>query len=179
MRVARSARRYAKALFRLAREEQRLASVASDLADLRRLDETSADFSRLIRSPVIPEDRRTVLLRELLDGRADPLTLRFALFLVERGRIDQLADIALLFEELFNEHAGILRARVESAAPLTADQEAAIRKRLGSRFGKRVVTDTEVRPELLGGFRIRIGDTLHDYSLQSQLAHLRKQWINA
>lgn len=179
MRIARSARRYAKALFRLALEENRLDAVASDLADLLRLAESSADFGRLLRSPVIPDDRRAALLRELLSGRADKLTLRFVLFMVERGRIDQLADVATLFEDLSNEHAGILKARVASAAPLSRRQEEALRERLARRFGKRVLTESEVRPELLGGFRVRIGDTLHDFSLQSQLELLRKQWINA
>ena len=42
-----------------------------------------------------------------------------------------------------------------------------------------MVTDNEVRPELLGGFRVRIGDTLHDLTLQTQLEELRKQWMNA
>ena len=68
---------------------------------------------------------------------------------------------------------------MESAAPLTPKQNAAIRERLGRRLDKQVLTENEVRPELLGGFRVRIGDTLHDFSLHTQLELLRKQWIKA
>lgn len=179
MRIPRSARRYAKALFRLAREQDRVEAVASDLSDLLRLAEASVELDRLLRSPVIPDDRRADMLDGLLKGHADPLTLRFVRFLVHRGRADQLPEIADLFEGLAHEHAGILKARVESAAPLTPKQEQAIRERLGRRFGKTILAETSVRPELLGGFRIRIGDTLHDFSLHTQLELLRKQWINA
>ena len=179
MRIPRSARRYAKALFRLAREQDRVDAVASDLSALLRLAESSAELDQLLRSPVLPDDRRADMLDALLKGRADPLTLRFVRFLAHRGRADQLPEIAALFEGLAHDHAGILKAHVESAAPLTSKQEEAIRERLGRRFGKTILAETAVRPELLGGFRVRIGDTLHDFSLQTQLELLRKQWTNA
>ena len=179
MQVARSARRYAKALFRLALDQRRLDEVAADLAELRALAQTSEDFEKLLGNPVIPDDRRAELLRTLLEDRADPLTLRFVLYLVERGRIDQLPDAAAIFEGLAHEHQGVLKGRLESAAPLTRKQEEAIRERLGRRFGKTMLIETRVRPELLGGFRVRIGDTLHDFSLQTQLEMLRRQWSKA
>ena len=179
MRIERSARRYARALFLLAREEGRLERVASDLADLGRLAEASPEFRRLLASPLVPGPRRAGLLRALLEGRADALTLRFVLFLSERGRAAQLPAAAALFEDLALDHAGVVKAVVESATPLTPAQEQAIGERLGRRLGKRVRTEAEVRPELLGGFRVRIGDALRDFTLRAQLEQLRKQWINA
>ena len=179
MERTRTALRYAKALFALAAEQDRLDAVAGDLADLRRLLDEAPEFRQLVEHPVLPPGRRAEMLRALLADRADPLTLRFLLFLVEKGRLGLFEAAAGRFEERYHAHRGIVKAHVESAAPLSAEQDEALRDRLGRRYGREVRTDHSVRPDLLGGFRVRIGDTLHDWTIRTQLDLLRKQWINA
>jgi F-type H+-transporting ATPase subunit delta len=63
-------------------------------------------------------------------------------------------------------------AEVESAAPLTAEAQAAIEAGVAKRFGRGVVTSFRDNPALIGGVRIKIGSNVYDDSIKGRLAAL-------
>ncbi len=81
-----ASRRYARALFELAQEQGRLDKVQADLAELVPLVEHKADYAALLEQHELSTGQRKDLWTAVLQGRADPLTLRFLHFLVEKRR---------------------------------------------------------------------------------------------
>jgi F-type H+-transporting ATPase subunit delta len=179
MKSGAAAKRYAKALFDLAREQDHLEAIRADIGDLTRLLEESPDFARFVADPLIPADKRGEVLVALLKDRADPLTARFLAFLDSRDRLDQLPGICSVFTALYNDIKGILLVEITSAVPLSAEQVDQVEKRLHVKFGKQIESTQSTDPALLGGFKVRVGDTIHDYSIATQLQTLKQKLINA
>lgn len=177
MKTGTAAKRYAKALFGLTRDQGHLDTVRGDLDSLRGLLEESADFRDFTESPLIPPEQRRDLVRQILGDRAHPQTLHFLLFLDEKERLDLLREICDMFEALYDEFNGIVKVEIISASVLNEAQIAAIEARLQARLDKQIQSTAALDPALLGGFKIRIGDTILDYSIETQLNTLRRRLL--
>ena len=92
-------------------------------------------------------------------------------------RVGTLPSIAQVFHELREEKLGIVPAQVTTAQPLTEEMLTRTKQALQQLTGRRVRLETRVDPELLGGAVTRIGSTIYDGSLRSQLARLRREMI--
>jgi F-type H+-transporting ATPase subunit delta len=174
MRQRTAARRYARALFDLAREQDRLEAVSKDLRDLEDLVERSPELAQLLSSPSVPRRQRMFLLQKLFEERLEPLSYRLILLLEAKDRLAILPDVARCFGELAREARGILPAAVVSATPLSAVQRARLKERLEARFGKQIDMTVSADASLIGGFRVQAGDEVLDASLSTQLELVRQ-----
>lgn len=175
-------RRYAKALLDVAMRVDGAEAVRSDLEQVRRwLDGTPA-FHVFAASHRF--GNREVRLRALLElARAAGFSRLTAEFLarVEAAReLEHLGQMANEFERLWQERAGIVRAEIVSARPLTAGQKAELARRFdGQPGGGKMEFSYREDPAILGGFVARIGERIHDYSVSGRLARLRRRLADA
>ncbi len=175
--VSRATIRYAKALFELAREAKKLETIHSDLITIRQALEKSPDLQQVLDSPIIPKQEKADLLDQLFREQVDEHTMRFLQLLVEKNRESLLLFIIGRFQELLDEYRGIVRATLITAHPFDSDQKQALKKRLDRITGKDVQLKEVVEPDLLGGFVVRIKDTIIDVSLKNQLLKLRERLV--
>jgi len=68
-------------------------------------------------------------------------------------------------------------ARVTSAVPLTAEEQARLRARLGRRFGRELALTITVNPRILGGLIVQVGDVVIDGSLAGKLDTLQERLL--
>lgn len=174
---SKAARRYAKALFLQAAEENRLDAVQADLLSTATLLEASADLRRFLGNYLVPPARRVQALGEIFErqGGAEPLLTRFLFLLEEKRRLALLPEIIGAFGEFFDQERGILRVKVTSARPMEAGQVDRIVARLKQTFGKDIRPAVSVDPRLLGGFIVQVGDLIRDLSVESQLERLQRR----
>jgi F-type H+-transporting ATPase subunit delta len=102
----------------------------------------------------------------------------FLYILIDRRRTDMLGEVAEAFETAIDERLGFVRAKVTSAAPLTERQQAELQQALSQVAGKQVRCDFTVDPSLIGGVVARIGSTVYDGSVRSQLDSLRQRLVS-
>lgn len=171
--------RYARALFEYAREQHRLDAVLADLQELGRRLLDSPEVERLTRPLGLTPTERALAWRHILEGRADPLTLRFILFLIDKGRIAALHAIIDAFEHMVCESRGIEPIEIIAAQPLDEARTQQIADRFARRLGRRIQPTVSVNPALLGGFQVRVRDTIYDYSLTHQLDNLHRAMLTA
>jgi F-type H+-transporting ATPase subunit delta len=171
------AKRYAGALFGLAAEQGVAERVAADLDALHR--DCAAPGSRaLLLSPDIGAAERGIVLEKLGHGR-HRLVQNLIGVLQHRRRLAVLGDIAPTFHALLLEHRGELEGTAEVARPLDQaqlGQLAALASRLS---GRQVTLKSALRPELLGGVRLVVGNTLYDGSLRAALDQLEQALLQA
>ncbi|MGH7267926.1 MAG: ATP synthase F1 subunit delta [Candidatus Rokuibacteriota bacterium] len=173
------ARRYARALADLARAEGRLEPVGEELTRFERvLQDEGALANALTRPWVQPATKRAIVAGVTEQLGLSPLTRNFLALLAQRRRIAWLADILAAYRALADDAAGRARARVVSATPLTAVEQAVIRERLGRRIGRTVILETAVDPAILGGFVAEVGARRLDASLAGQLRALRQRLVH-
>lgn len=94
--------------------------------------------------------------------------------LVQSGDIGMLRSISAAMSQAIGGSSGPSKAEVTSAVELTADEKEALSKKLSAEYGSGLVVTFAVDESLLGGLRVRIGDTLIDNSVATRLAGLRE-----
>lgn len=171
------AKRYAEALFVLATQQGAVDAVGSDLAAVHAA--LGAPGARaLVTSPdVKPEDRARVL-DKLTQGRS-PLVRNVFGVLQHRRRLEVLFDLQPAYRALVMAARGEVEGVAESAHPLADDEVRSLEALAGRLSGKKVRLAVAIRPEVLGGVRLRIGNVLYDGSLQSQLGQLAQKLAQA
>jgi F-type H+-transporting ATPase subunit delta len=150
-----------------------LAEVEDQLFRFARIVDGSPQLMRLLSDPGAESAQRAELVRGLLDGRADPVTVRLATTaaygLGGRGFDGSLQRLV----ELTAARRDREIAYVTAAALLTPAQEERLVARLAAIYGRAVSLKVEVDPSLLGGMTVRVGDDLYDGSVARRLEQAR------
>jgi F-type H+-transporting ATPase subunit delta len=178
MSVKTSATRYAKALLHVAIEESDPSTIEQDLASVVRAMAESAELRRALTSPGIPQQIRvnvTVALTSRIG--VQPPVAKLLKMLADRGRLDLVPTMAEVYTERLLAHRNIVRAAVTSAVPLTPEKKLRLESGLSDMTGKRVQVETAVDPSIIGGVVTRIGSTVYDGSIRTQLAKMRQQLV--
>jgi F-type H+-transporting ATPase subunit delta len=180
MASATAPRRYARALFSLANEENRVAAVRDELRRFGAALEASPELQSVLLQPLHPAAERRRVLEALAEKLgASSLLRRFYAYLIDQRRLVGFAEIEAEFARLADEAAGRAKARVKTAQPLTAEQEARLARALAARAGRAVQLEIEVDPTLVGGLVAQLGDTVYDGSLKTQLVQLRSALVGS
>ena len=167
------AKRYASALFALAKDKGAVDAVAGDLAALHG-ELHAPGASALLTSPDVAADERARILGQLTEGRHE-LVANTVGVLRHRRRLDVLADLPAAFRALYMEDRGEVEGTAESAHPLDDAELAQLSELAGRLSGKKVVLTAKHRPELIGGVRLVVGNVLYDGSLRAALTQLEQK----
>jgi F-type H+-transporting ATPase subunit delta len=173
------ARRYARALFGIGVDAGKFEALGDELGELATLWNESDELRQTLENPVFqPSEKRKVLESILPRVAPTPEVQRFVLLLLDRRRIVLLPAIARAYRDLTDAHVGRVRAEVISAQELVPATLDRIRRSLEQRTGKKVLINSTVDPELIGGVVARVGDLVLDGSVRTQLADLRARLVN-
>ena len=163
------ARPYARAVFAMAREQQRLSQWSTLLGFSARAVAEPA-VQALLGNPTLPAGTLAGLV--VPAGDIDPLYQQFLSVLADNRRLGVLPEIAGLFETLRAEDEKIVKATITSATALSEADVAQLRASLVKRFGREVQVTTAVDPALIGGAVIDAGDVVIDGSIRTKLERL-------
>ena len=172
------AKRYARALLAALRNPEEAEHADRFLTALAEALERSPDLRTLFLNPAVPRASKKAALMELArQSVASPLLGRFLQLIVDNRRIPALSSIAAVYHAERERALGIVPATVTSAAPLAQDVVAQVRLRLERLTGQQVRLNCEVDPAILGGAIAKIGSTVYDGSLRTQLTDLRRSMV--
>lgn len=167
---------YAKALFLVASDTGQLDAVNGDM---RLVADTCADnriLSTVFANPVIPEHRKTAVLRDLFGERVGKVSMMFMEFIVRKRRTVNLRGIADAFVQLYRDSKGIVLSHLVTATPVGDDIKEAVCRKVGDFTNKEVELVTEVDPSILGGMSITFDGNMYDARLSTAVAELRKEF---
>lgn len=166
------ASRYARALFDVALAERvDLDQIDRELSGFAELATGDAQLARVLTNPAIPTSKKRAIV-ESLAARVGPLlpqVSKLLLMLAERDRIAFLPEIVRAYMHRLNDHNQVVRAEVVTASPMPADRIAMLEERLGRATGRKVLLESRVDPSIVGGAVTRIGSTIYDGSVTTQL----------
>jgi F-type H+-transporting ATPase subunit delta len=170
------ARRYARALFELARDTKSLDDVLTGMSNIRHALGSAAELRPLLSNPMVkPEDKQKLLSAVT----SNKLILKFVGLLARRKRLDLLDMIHDLLGDMGDAAKGIRRALVKSAQPLTDKQKRDVETGLAKSTGGSVVGRFEIDASLLGGVWVQMGDKVLDASLRGRLDSMRHALLHS
>ena len=168
------ARRYARALFALARDESRIEAIRAELDALAALFEQSPELQHALFRPLHPGAERRAALRRVSERLGTSASVNnFCSFLIDQRRIVDFPAIREEYGRLADEAAGRTQAEVVAATPLGEEQQERLRRALTAHTGREVEISVRVDEGLLGGVVAKVGDLVFDGSLRTQLEQLR------
>ncbi|HET7418981.1 MAG TPA: F0F1 ATP synthase subunit delta [Candidatus Dormibacteraeota bacterium] len=168
-----AARRYARAVFELAREEREVEEWGRRLSRVRELF-SDPKVAAVLSNPTIPTARREGLVTTSPRPLDDEAT-NLARLLIESGRVAEAAGIEDEFERLADEAAGRVRATVTTAIELSADDRDRVARELSKRLDKQVRLNVVVDPRVVGGLKLQYGDRVVDATVANRLQQLRRR----
>lgn len=169
------ARRYAKALLMIGKDDGQAEAYKDELNGVASLIQSNRELEQAITNPLHDATARKRVLSAVVEklGLSQVMT-SFISLLFDKGRIGFLEGINSFYQELADELKGIARASVVSATELSDDAIEKIRQGLSKRTGKEVILDVQQDPGLIGGIVTRIGDLVLDGSVKTQLLNMRE-----
>ncbi len=169
---------YAAAIHELAKAEGDLTRVEGELSSIARAIDGSTDLRSTLTDPALPLERKRGIIDDLVGGRASRTTVTAISMIAGLDRIGELGEISTLLSERSAASVGKKLAEVRSAVEL----DDATVQRLAAALEKQTGTPVEVRtivdPSIVGGIVTRVGDTVIDGSVRSQLESLRRALRN-
>jgi F-type H+-transporting ATPase subunit delta len=172
-----AANRYARALFDVAiKEKQDLDAIDRDLAGFRELLKEHAAFEQVLLNPAVPAPRKRAAVASVIShAQLSPAVAKLLVLLAERDRMVLLPDLLAAYRERVRDFQKIVRAEVVTAEPLSADRAQAVERGLAHAAGRTVQMDLKVDPSLIGGIVARIGSTVYDASVATQLQKMKQK----
>lgn len=160
-------------LFAAAEKDGRLDEVEGELFRFERIISAESRLVTLLDDASVPADRRTALLRQVLGGKVNPITLELLAHAVASQR---KRSVTLSIDDLLEAAAARRErsvARVVSAVELTDAQQSRLVAALSDFYGRSITVRTAVDPSVRGGLVIRVGDEVIDGSIAHRLAQAR------
>lgn len=168
------AKRYARALLSVAKEENRLEETAAELESVAAwlADE---ELSEALTSPALSHENRRALVAQITESLGlSELTRNFLGLVTEQHRLDHFAAMQRAYGDLVDRELNRLRAVLRSAQPVSDAQKAEIASALEAKHGKKVLLSVEVDPALVAGITVEIEGKTYDGSARTQLAHVAR-----
>jgi F-type H+-transporting ATPase subunit delta len=169
---------YARSLFEVAKEHDKLDEIREQLGEFTDALEKDRDLQVFFFSPYFSSAEKKDGLHKALVG-ADDILVNFLELLIENHRMPVLFRVRRAFEALWQEENKMLPVNVTSAVELDKATVKEIGDRIAEQTGRTVELSAGVDPNLLGGMVVRVGNTVLDASVRNRLEQLRKQVARA
>lgn len=169
------AKRYARAFFDIAVEEGKIEDYGRELAAFASLIVQNKALQEFLANPIFELKSKKNVIEELLGRtRISGRTANFLRLLVDKQRINFLGEIENAYREFMDKSLKKVRVSVKTPYPLTSEMEGALKQRVAEMTGKEVEMTVEDDASLIGGLIVRVGDTMYDGSIKTQLGNIRK-----
>jgi F-type H+-transporting ATPase subunit delta len=164
---------YARSLFAVARERDKLDVIREQLGQLTDAFDADRELQIFFFSPYFSSVEKQDGLARVLDG-ADEILINFLNLLIEKHRMPVIFRIRADYERLWEEENRMLPVEITSAIELDSQTTENLGKTIGERAGRKVTLAARVDPDILGGIVVRVGNSILDASIRNRLEQLRR-----
>jgi F-type H+-transporting ATPase subunit delta len=160
---------YAQALFEVALELDNLDQIRDELGFINETFKTHPEFYEVFRTPKINKEERKDIITNVFGDKVSKEVMNFMKILIDKRRGAAVSGIYSEYVTMVDEKKGVVKAVVESAIELTSEEQIALTEKLAKVTQREVRLTCVVKPEVIGGLIVRIGDKVIDGSVKSRL----------
>ncbi len=160
---------YAQALYEVALELDRLDQIRDEFGFINETFKTHPEFYEVFRTPKINKEERKDIINNVFGDKVSKEVMNFMKILIDKRRGAAVDGIYNEYVSMVDEKKGVVKAVVESAVELTSEEQAALTEKLAKVTEREVKLTCVVKPAVIGGLIVRIGDKVIDGSVKSRL----------
>lgn len=161
--------RYAKALLECALQQNEDQKVYGEMQALSTSFIEVPQLRFTIDNPTLDNDKKLALLKTACGGKVSDLTDRFLKLVFKEGRESSLQFMATSYITLYRKHKNIIRGKLTTAVPVSPQTEEKMKKMVEDRTHGTVEFNTEVDPNIIGGFILEYDTYRMDASVRTKL----------
>lgn len=169
-------RRYVLALYEDALLQKNVDKVSDDAHFILNTLKDSKDLRIFFKSPVIDSEKKQKVVRSVFEGKIQNNTLNFIMILIQRGRemlIKSMFEDFIIFKD---EKNGFINVDITTAVDITDDEKKNLKTKIDEYTGLKTIPNFSIDNKLIGGFVVKIKDTILDASIKRQLELLKKRF---
>jgi F-type H+-transporting ATPase subunit delta len=167
--------RYARAFFLLAKEKDQLSMLKQDVELIFEVCQSSADFMRMLKNPVIRTSEKIRLMKIIFGGKISELSHKFLVLVTRNNREAFLPDISRNILSFIRHEKNIKSATLTTAQPVGPELLEKAERILEEELQTEVELTGRVNPRLIGGLILRIDDKQYDDSLATRLKKMKQE----
>ncbi|MEC2076018.1 F0F1 ATP synthase subunit delta [Metabacillus fastidiosus] len=172
-----AAKRYALALFHIAKDNKAIDQLEHELLVVKEVFSSNKELLTVLNHPKVSINSKKTILKDAFASLSQNV-VNTLLLLVDRHRINTVSDIADNFVKYANEERGTEDAVVYSVKPLKESELSALSSAFAKKIGKSTLRlQNVVDKDLIGGINIRIGNRIYDGSVSGKLERLERQLV--
>lgn len=171
--VEKVGKRYADAIYDIAREMGIVLDVFSLLKEVDTLYNKNLEFREFFQHPLVKKEDKLALIEKIFSEQKE-IEQNIVLYLVERGRISEIKSVLEEYKALYYEENGIIDVKATFANEITEEQLKKLVEKLEKNSNKKVNLEFAVDSSLIGGGILKIGDKIIDGSIKTQLNKMAK-----
>jgi F-type H+-transporting ATPase subunit delta len=172
-----AATRYARALLDVAiKESADLDKIGRELDEFLQLLRQQPALERVLLNPAVPAPRKKAAVADIVTlSGVSSIVGKLLVMLAAGDRLALFPDVVATYRDMLMERQNVVSAEITSAEPLAKERVDAIQQRLAAVTGKQVKMAAKVDKDILGGMVARVGSTVYDASIATQLKKIRER----
>ena len=175
-----SATRYAVALLDVASKQSDAGRVERQLTTFVETLDAHRELRQALTTPSVPAIRKRAIVTAVAERIGmDPTATKLLGLLADRDRLHISHELLAVYRERLLDQQRIVKAEIRSAVALSPEALRAIEAQLSAVTGMKVAVDATVDPSLIGGVLAKVGSTVYDGTVKTQLEKLRQQLVGA
>jgi F-type H+-transporting ATPase subunit delta len=170
---------YGKALFTIASQKKNASEVHSELVEIIDTIKSVSEFKQLLYTKRIKVADKILISSKIFDQSKSSLGFSLLSVLLENDEVKLLEDIVRYYKQLLDKESNLIKVIVYSANELDASNLITIQSQIETKINKKVELSTSIDSSLLGGLKLRIGNTIIDGSVSYRLNKIKESLIRA
>ena len=167
--------RYARALLKSATDANLEDQVYQEMMTLAKSYVDVPQLRQTIDNPMLSKDKKEALLITAAGEKPSVLTRSFISLVLKEDRENVMQFMANSYVTLYRKQKNVIRGKLTTAARVSADTEQKMRKMVESKTQGTVEFETEVNPDIIGGFILEYDTFRMDASVKSKLNTILNQ----
>jgi F-type H+-transporting ATPase subunit delta len=148
-----------------------------EFASLVHVLKSQPKLDAILASAMVATDEKIALLQKAIASSASPLFWNFLQIVAKRNRLDLLLPIFLQAQSLLDERRRRIPVTITTATEVDSQLFSALSEKLRGILGGEPIIRSVIDPEVIGGLVVRVGDTIYDASVSTQLQNVCRQMI--
>ena len=170
-------KKYTQALFKVAVKENDINQVSDRLHNIRSILKSVPELNQLLITRRVQVQDKKNMLKNILGDNISNIEMDLMVLLMENGHMMLFGEVVKRFDYLLDKESKVVKVQITSSSILSDDEVKRISSKIENNIQKEVEVKTETDESIMGGIKLRVGNTLIDGSIYSRLQKMRDTLI--
>jgi len=170
-------KKYAQALFKVVVKEDDINQVSDRLNSIRSILKSVPELNQLFITRRVQVQDKMIMLKNILGDKISDIVMDLMVLLMENGHMMLFGEVVKRFDYLQDKDSEVIKVQITSSSRLSDDEVQRISLNIENKIQKKVDVTMETDTSIVGGIKLRVGNTLIDGSVSNHLQKMRDTLI--